>query len=164
MAEKKTLREAASTDDPAGPGLWEERLVIRHCLLPCRGGFPARRTALHAPSWALAAILAFPVSAYASDEAALSIEVEHAVTRILALDGDAAYGEYLGGECVTCHQASGAASGIPPIHGLPVDYTVQAMVEYKLGARSSPVMKLMTARLSDEEIAALAVYIAEMEN
>lgn len=100
---------------------------------------------------------------HAAEDAALALEVEHVVTRILALDGDLAYGEYLGGECVTCHQASGAASGIPPIRGLPVDYAVQAMVEYKLGARANPVMKLMTARLSDEEIAALAVYIADME-
>lgn len=100
---------------------------------------------------------------HATEDAALALEVEHVVTRILALDGDPAYGEYLGGECVTCHQVSGAANGIPPIRGLPIDYTVQAMVEYKLGARANPVMKLMTARLSDEEIAALAVYIADME-
>jgi cytochrome c len=103
------------------------------------------------------------MQAHAMEEAELAIEVEHAVTRILALDGDPAYGEYLGGECVTCHQVSGAASGIPPIRGLPIDYTVQAMVEYKLGARPNPVMKLMTSRLSDEEIAALAVYMADME-
>jgi cytochrome c len=113
---------------------------------------------------AAAALLAFPagMARATSVDAALALEVEHAVTRILALEGDPAYGAYLGGECVTCHQQSGHASGIPPISGLPVDYTVQALVAYKLGARTSDVMKLMTARLGDEEIAALAVFIADI--
>jgi cytochrome c len=137
--------------------------VIRHCI-PRSQGSTTARVAAPLAAIVVAALLAWPLRANASDTAALALEVEHVVTRILALDGDPAYGEYLGGECVTCHQASGAASGIPPIHGLPVDYTVQAMVEYKLGTRPNPVMKLMTARLSDEEIAALAVYIAGMED
>ncbi|WP_210211830.1 c-type cytochrome [Aquibium carbonis] len=136
--------------------------MIRHCMPPSRAAAGTRMAVLIG-AIAVAVPMAWPLPANASDNAALALEVEHAVTRILALDGDPAYGEYLGGECVTCHQASGAASGIPPIHGLPVDYTVQAMVEYKLGTRTNPVMKLMTARLSDEEIAALAVYIADME-
>lgn len=125
--------------------------------------------AIHTTRLVLRLALALPLAtvlpgnARAAENAALALEVEHVVTRILAIDGDPAYGEYLGGECVTCHQASGASNGIPSIRGLPVDYTVQAMVEYKLGARDNPVMKLMTARLSDEEIAALAVYIADME-
>ena len=89
-------------------------------------------------------------------EAVLALDVEHAVTRILSIEGDVAYGEYLAGECVTCHQQSGEGGNIPPIRGLPADYTVLALVEYKLGARDNSVMKLMTARLADEEIAAPA--------
>jgi cytochrome c len=38
---------------------------------------------------------------------------------VLAMEGDPDYGEYLAGECVTCHQASGHADGIPSIVGLP---------------------------------------------
>lgn len=136
----------------------------RHGMPPRPGSATARMAWRRAAVVAAVAVVALPASAMASDDAALALEVEHVVTRVLALDGDAAYGEYLGSACVTCHQASGAASGIPPIRGLPVDYAVQAMVEYKLGARPNPVMKLMTARLSDEEIAALAVYIAGMED
>jgi cytochrome c len=102
------------------------------------------------------------VAGASSVDPALALEVEHAVTRILAIEGDPDYGAYLGGECVTCHQKSGHAGGVPPISGLPVDYTVGALVAYKLGARTNDVMKLMTARLGDEEIAALAVYIAGM--
>jgi cytochrome c len=139
--------------------------VIRHCMPPRPDGANVRLLAGRTVATMAAALLAWPAApANASDDAALALEVEHVVTRVLAIDGDPAYGEYLGGECVTCHQASGAASGIPPIRGLPVDYAVQAMIEYKLGARPNSVMKLMTARLSDEEIAALAVYIAGMED
>ena len=34
---------------------------------------------------------------------------------ILAIVGDPEYGEYLSGECKTCHQADGSADGIPSI-------------------------------------------------
>lgn len=90
------------------------------------------------------------------------LRAEHLETEILALDGDAAFGEYLGGECVTCHQSSSAGGTIPPIAGLPVDHTVRALVEYKLGLRANEVMRLMTARLEADEIAALAAYFAEL--
>ncbi len=99
-------------------------------------------------------------SATASGKGALALEAEHAVTRILSLEGDPAYGEYLGGECVTCHRQSGGSSGIPPIRGLPADYIVQALIDFKLGIRKNEVMKLMTARLAEEEIASLAAYLA----
>ncbi len=90
------------------------------------------------------------------------LRAEHLETEILSLDGDPAFGEYLGGECVTCHQSSGAGGTIPPIAGLPVDHTVRALVEYKLGLRANEVMRLMTARLEADEIAALAAYFAEL--
>jgi cytochrome c len=41
---------------------------------------------------------------------------------VLQIQGDPEYGEYLAGECVTCHQATGHADGIPSIVGLPKDY------------------------------------------
>ena len=77
---------------------------------------------------------------------------------ILAIAGDPAYGEYLSGECTSCHQADGAASGIPSITHWPVADFVAAMHAYKDGARIHPVMQMMAARLSNEEIAALAAY------
>jgi cytochrome c553 len=70
--------------------------------------------------------------ASAGDEAAKLLEAEHQVTRILSEAGDPAFGAYLGGECAICHQQSGNSDGIPPIAGLPVDYTVQALVRMKL--------------------------------
>lgn len=122
------------------------------------------------PAVLFAAIVFVLPKAFAGDTstsaaaASLALDVEHTATRVLSLDGDAAYGEYLGGECATCHRQSGDGGSIPPIRGLPADYAVRALVEYKLGARNNNVMKLMAGRLSDEEIAALAAYFSGLES
>jgi cytochrome c len=85
--------------------------------------------------------------------------VDHAVApEVLAIVGDPAYGEYLSGECTACHQASGAATGIPSITNWPTEDFVVAMHAYKEGVRAHPVMQMMAGRLSNEEIAALAAY------
>lgn len=77
---------------------------------------------------------------------------------ILAIEGDRDYGEYLSSECITCHQADGEDRGIPSITGWPTDIFVVVMHAYKSKARPHPVMQMMASRLSDEEIASLAVY------
>lgn len=105
---------------------------------------------------------AHAVPAAIADPAKL-LEAEHQVTAILSEQADPDYGEYLGAECVTCHQSSGASDGIPAIVGLPIDYAVQALVEYKLGIRTNDVMQMMTKRLANAEIAALAAFFAGLE-
>lgn len=82
---------------------------------------------------------------------------------ILAIEGDAEYGEYLSGECTTCHQADGTMDGIPSITGWPEEDFVVAMHAYKNGYRPHPVMQMMASRLSDEEIAALAAYFNALQ-
>lgn len=82
---------------------------------------------------------------------------------ILAIEGDRDYGEYLSSECVTCHQASGSDEGIPSITGWPQDDFVVAMHAYKKQARPNPVMQMIAGRLSDEEIASLAVFFEGVE-
>lgn len=77
---------------------------------------------------------------------------------ILAIEGDAAWGAYLSSECVACHQADGGDEGIPSITGWPEDDFVTVMHAYKSKARPHPVMRMIAGRLSDEEIASLAVY------
>jgi cytochrome c553 len=77
------------------------------------------------------------------------------------LAADAALGEYLSSECVGCHQATGAtAGGVPSIVGLPRNAFVNALKAYKTGQRDSDVMRNIAARLSDEEMEALAAYFA----
>lgn len=82
---------------------------------------------------------------------------------ILAIVGDAEYGEYLASECLTCHQSDGSDTGIPSITQWPEDDFVVAMHAYKRQLRPHPVMQMMAGRLSDEEIAALAAYFAKLD-
>ncbi|MCV2893910.1 c-type cytochrome [Lentibacter sp. XHP0401] len=82
---------------------------------------------------------------------------------ILAIVGDPEYGEYLASECTTCHQSSGSDEGIPSITHWPEEDFVVAMHAYKRKIRPHPVMQMMTSRLTDEEIAALAAYFKSIE-
>ena len=84
--------------------------------------------------------------------------------QILAIEGDPEYGAYLAGECITCHQVDGAAEGIPSITGWPLDDFVIALQAYRHGKREHPVMQMVTGRLSDEEIAALAAHFHRAED
>lgn len=77
---------------------------------------------------------------------------------VLAMRGDPAYGEYLSGECVTCHQIDGDYDGIPSIIGWFEEDFVLALHAYRQGLRPHPVMEMVAARLDDEQIAALAAY------
>lgn len=70
------------------------------------------------------------------------------------------YGEYLAGECLTCHMATGATEKIPPIVGWGPPALIHALYDYKTGARRHPVMQMVAGSLGDEEIAALAAYLA----
>jgi cytochrome c len=82
---------------------------------------------------------------------------------ILAIEGDAAFGEYLASECLTCHRQDGTTDGIPSITNWPEENFVVAMHAYKRKLRPHPVMQMMAGRLSDEEIAALAAYFAGLD-
>ena len=83
---------------------------------------------------------------------------------LLSIPGDPDYGAYLAGECITCHRGGGAAEGIPSITGWPHDDFVIALQAYKHGKREHPVMQMVAGRLSDEEIAALAVHFSRAED
>ena len=98
------------------------------------------------------------------DAAPTAAASDHNVApEVLAIVGDPAYGEYLSGECTSCHQSSGNDDGIPSITGWPREDFVRAMHAYKDGARVHPVMQMMAGRLSNEEIAALAAYFENTE-
>lgn len=93
-----------------------------------------------------------------------AIATDHDVDpAILALEGDAEYGEYLASECLTCHKSDGTSDGIPSITLWPTDDFVVAMHAYKRKLRPHPVMQMLAGRLNDEEIAALAAYFKDLE-
>lgn len=79
--------------------------------------------------------------------------------------GDRELGQYLSSECVTCHQASGQqAGGVPAITGWADDQFIAVMHAYKNRERDNQVMQAIAARLSEEEIAALAAYFGELKS
>jgi cytochrome c len=76
------------------------------------------------------------------------------------LAADAAYGEYLAAECVTCHGADAASTSIPPLRSLQYEDLVAALKEYRDGTRANPAMQSVARSLGDAEIAALASYFS----
>jgi len=78
--------------------------------------------------------------------------------------GDAAAGKAKAAVCVACHGANG--QGVPPnpaLTGKSADELLQALQDYKSGKRSNPVMKGLTAGLSDQDMANLAAYYASIK-
>jgi len=80
----------------------------------------------------------------------------------LLVGADVGYGEYLSGECVTCHSQNGADKGIPAINGLDAEVFASVMHAYKVGDMEHPVMQMVAGRLDAEQIASLAVYFATL--
>ena len=73
---------------------------------------------------------------------------------------DIGYGEYLAGECVTCHRKSG--SGIPQINGIEAETFVTIMQAYRSKDLDNKVMQMMAGRLDDEQIISLAAYFSSL--
>ena len=105
------------------------------------------------------------VIAYLTGDAPVvhSAELGRLSPEIFTIEGDVEYGAYLSSECVACHSASGSDEGIPVITGLDPEAFILALHDYRDGHREHQVMTMVTARLTDEEIASLAAYFAMME-
>ena len=73
---------------------------------------------------------------------------------------DLGYGEYLAGECVTCHRKSG--TGIPQINGIEAETFVTIMQAYRSKDLDNKVMQMMAGRLDDEQIISLAAYFSSL--
>ena len=73
---------------------------------------------------------------------------------------DLGYGEYLAGECVTCHRKSGA--GIPQINGIEAETFVTIMNAYRSKELDNKIMQMMAGRLDDEQIISLAAYFSSL--
>ena len=82
----------------------------------------------------------------------------------LIKNADIAYGEYLAGECVTCHRSGAANDGIPNISGMDADSFVYILQSYRSKELENKVMQLVASRLEDEQIASLAVYFASLSS
>jgi cytochrome c len=79
------------------------------------------------------------------------------------LDGaDFDYGEYLSGQCLTCHQSS-SDEGIPAINGAEALYIAKKLILYKNKELENEVMQLVASALDKEQIASLAIYFNSLE-
>lgn len=77
--------------------------------------------------------------------------------------GDRELGEYLSSQCTGCHQLSGrTAGGVPSIVAWPEDQFIAVMDSYKEGVRENETMRVISHRLSLEEIAALAAFFGSL--
>jgi cytochrome c553 len=78
--------------------------------------------------------------------------------RLAAADSDR--GAQLAATCASCHRLDGRDQGIPSIIGLDPEKLVGMMQAFKSDERSSHIMHTVSLSLSDDEIAAVARYLA----
>ncbi len=85
------------------------------------------------------------------------------VTGQVMAGGDVTAGEDKAAACAGCHGANGEGSGDnPAIAGLDVELFKSGMQAYKSGEKEDPMMNMLVAPLSDEDIADLAAYFASL--
>jgi len=85
------------------------------------------------------------------------------VDDVLAVEADADYGEYLAGECMTCHTGKNTNASIPDINGNESAAIALALLEYKYSERENETMRLIAGTLGKEEIAALTAYFSGLD-
>jgi cytochrome c553 len=73
------------------------------------------------------------------------------------------YGEYLSGECTTCHRLTGEYNGIPGIVGLEEADFIEALTDYASGERENQAMASVAKSLDKEMMEALARYFGAQE-
>ena len=120
-------------------------------LQPHMAGLVRQRALVIATMFALAIASAFGVMSGAVAQADLADQIAKA---------DLGYGEYLAGECVTCHRKSG--TGIPQINGIEAETFVTIMQAYRSKDLDNKVMQMMAGRLDDEQIISLAAYFSSL--
>jgi len=85
------------------------------------------------------------------------------VDDVLAIEADPDYGEYLAGECMTCHTGENTNASIPNINGKKSATIALALLEYKYSKRENETMRLIAGTLGKEEIAALTAYFSGLD-
>ena len=80
--------------------------------------------------------------------------------------GDIEAGKAKSAICLTCHKTSNevVGAGTPIISGQYEDYLIQALKDYKSGARRNPIMGGFVASLSDEDIEDIAAFYAAFDS
>ena len=82
--------------------------------------------------------------------------------------GDAAKGRQKTQMCAGCHGIEGWRTAYPEVYHVPriggqhEAYVVKALQEYRSGERSHPSMRAIAASLSEQDMADLAAYYAQV--
>lgn len=76
---------------------------------------------------------------------------------------DMELGRYLAGDCMACHRPTTGTSTIPNIFGMAETPFIEAIKAYREKTRPNSVMQNAVSRLTDEEIASLALYFAKTQ-
>jgi cytochrome c553 len=76
--------------------------------------------------------------------------------------GDAAKGKEKSTLCASCHGADGNSTipANPRLAGQHASYLLQALHDYKSGARNNPIMAGFAGALSEQDMQDLAAYFA----
>lgn len=82
-----------------------------------------------------------------------------------ALTGDPAAGQAKSATCAACHGADGRGTTplFPNLHGQKAEYLAHQLRAFRDGMRQDPTMAPMAVSLSDQDIADLAAYYANLE-
>lgn len=85
-------------------------------------------------------------------------------TGTAAASGNPELGKAKSATCVACHGADGkgVAPNFPVLAGQHADYLVYVLKQYRSGERNNAQMAPMVANLSDDDIADLAAYYAQL--
>jgi cytochrome c553 len=85
-----------------------------------------------------------------------------------AVQGSAQAGEKKAAMCIGCHSIPGYQASFPEVHKVPMlagqnaRYLQSALTAYRAGDRKHPTMKAISASLSDQDMADLAAYYANL--
>lgn len=91
-----------------------------------------------------------------------------AQTAPVALKGDASRGEPLTYTCQGCHGVVGYKNAYPNYHvpkigGQSQPYLLNALTEYRNGARKHPTMQAQAQSFSEQDIADIAAYLSGLK-
>lgn len=74
---------------------------------------------------------------------------------------DIELGRYLAADCMACHRPTTGTGTIPNIFGMAETRFIEAIKAYREKTRPNQVMQNAVGRLTDEEVASLALYFAK---
>jgi cytochrome c553 len=75
-----------------------------------------------------------------------------------AEEGD--YGRNQAAACSSCHGLPDKGSGMEPLAGYPKDKLLQAMQDFRSGAKRATIMQPLAKGYSDAQVAAIAGFFA----